>query len=96
MKSKLFKIAHAIKGQFENFSQALKQAWKIIKLQAKMMIGNVRFQYYKVSGEVREAVGTLSVSYESKGTGRELPSDSFMYYDCEAKGFRSFKVYNLI
>ena len=96
MRSKLFRIAHAIKNKFENFGQALAQAWKLIKLSAKMMVGNVKFQYYKVSGEAREAVGTLSVAYESKGTGRELPADSFMYYDCEAKGFRSFKIANLI
>ena len=96
MRSKLFRIAHAIRNKFENFGQALAQAWKLIRLQVKMMMGNVRFSYYKVSGEVREAVGTLSVAYESKGTGRELPADSFMHYDCEAKGFRSFKIANLI
>lgn len=96
MRSKLFRIAHAIRNKFENFGQALSHAWKLIKLSAKMMLGNVRFSYYKVSGEVREAVGTLSVAYESKGTGRELPADSFMYFDIEAKGWRSFKVANLI
>lgn len=96
MRSKLFRIAHAIKNKFENFGQALAHAWKLIRLQVKMTVRNARFSYYKVSGEVREAVGTLSVAYESKGTGRELPADSFMYYDCEAKGFRSLKIANLI
>lgn len=96
MRSKLFRIAHAIRNKFENFGQALAQAWKLIKLSAKMMVGNVKFKYYKVSGEAREAVGTLSVTYESKGTGRELPTDSFMYFDVDAKGWRSFKIANLI
>lgn len=96
MKTKLFKIAHAIKAQFETFGQALAQAWKIIKLQAKMMVGNAKFKFRKVDGSIREAVGTLTVKYESKGTGKSVPMDSMMYFDTEANGFRSFKVYNLI
>ena len=94
-RSRLFRMAHAIKSRFTTFAKALSHAWRVIRLTLKMMTGNVRFQYRKVSGELRDAVGTLSVSYESKGTGRELPSDSFMYYDCEANGWRSCKVQNI-
>lgn len=96
MRSRLFRTAHAIKEKFETFGQALAHAWKLIKLSAKMMFGNAEFSYYKVSGEVRKAIGTLSIAYESKGTGRAMPSDSFMYYDTEAAGWRSFKIVNLI
>lgn len=96
MRSRLFRMAHAISSKFSSFSAALAHAWKIIKLQARMMVGNVRFSYYKVSGELREAVGTLSVKMEVKGTGRPSPVDSFLYYDTAAKGFRSFKITNLI
>ena len=96
MKTKLFKIAHAIKAQFETFGQALAHAWKIIKLQAKMALGVVNFKFRKVDGSIREAVGTLTVKYESKGTGKLVPMDSMMYFDTEANGFRSFKVCNLI
>ena len=96
MKSKLFRIAHSIKANFETFGQALAQAWKLIKLQINMMLGNVRFSYRKVSGEIREAVGTLSVTYESKNSGRSIPNDSFLYFDVESNGWRSFKISNLI
>ena len=96
MKTKLFKIAHAIKAQFANFGEALKQAWKIIKLQSRMMVGNASFKFRKVDGSIREAVGTLTVKYESKGNGKHMPVDSMMYYDTEANGFRSFKVFNLV
>lgn len=96
MKTKLFKIAHAIKSQFATFGEALKQAWKIIKLQARMMVGNVSFKFRKVDGSIREAVGTLTVKYESKGNGKPMQVDSMMYYDTEANGFRSFKVFNLV
>lgn len=96
MKTKLFKIAHAIKAQFATFGEALKQAWKIIKLEVRMMAGNVSFKFRKVDGSIREAVGTLTVKYESKGNGKPMPVDSMMYYDTEANGFRSFKVFNLV
>lgn len=94
-RSRLFRMAHAIRSQFQSFAAALAHAWKVIRLTLKMKAGDVAFSYRKVSGEIRDAVGTLSVSYESKGTGRELPSDSFMYYDCEANGWRSCKVQNI-
>ncbi len=58
MKTKLFKIAHAIKAQFATFGEALKQAWRIIKLQSRMMVGNASFKFRKVDGSIREAVGT--------------------------------------
>lgn len=96
MKTKLFKMAWAIRSQFETFADALKQAWRVIRLYAQMLIGNVKFQYRKVDGSIRDAVGTLSVAYESKGTGKVTPIDSIVYYDCEALGMRSFKIANLI
>lgn len=95
-KSKLFKTAWAIADKFDTFAQALKQAWKLFKLAAKMKTNNVVFQFKKVSGEIRNAVGTLTEVYEPKGTGKQMPTDSFLYYDVEAKGFRSLKVFNLI
>lgn len=95
-KSKLFKAAWAIRNQFDSFGEALKQAWKLFKLKAQMITGNVKFQYRKVSGEIRNAVGTLSVSYESKGTGKQMPTDSFLYFDCDVLGWRSCKIQNIL
>lgn len=95
-RSRLFTMAHFIRSQFDSFAQALAHAWRVIRLYAKMQTSNVRFKYRKVSGEVREAVGTLSAAMEVKGTGRPTPADSVLYYDCEAQGWRSFKVCNLV
>jgi len=95
-KSKLFKLAHSIKDKFATFGEALKHAWRVMKLMAKMAVGNVKFQYRKVDGTIRVAVGTLNFHYESKGSGRPTPADSFLYYDCEAKGLRSCKIVNII
>jgi hypothetical protein len=52
MKSKVFKIAHQIKSQFENFSKALTAAWKIVKLSLGFA---VQLMFAKECGEVREA-----------------------------------------
>lgn len=94
-KRELFKMAWELLDNFTSFSQSLKQAWKVLKLKAKMLIGNVAFQYRKVNGEIREAVGTLNFTYESKGTGKRSPSDSLVYME-EGKGIRSCKLVNIL
>jgi hypothetical protein len=95
-RSRLFRIAHAIKSQFTTFAKALAHAWRVIKLQARMLVGDVAFQYRKVDGSIREAVGTLDFTYEAKGTGKAAPSDSIIYFDRGANGIRSFKISNLV
>src|SRR5690606_39900987 len=72
-RSRLFRMAHAIKSQFTTFAKALAHAWRVIKLQARMLLGDVAFQYRKVDGGIRDAVGTLNFSYEAKGSGRTAP-----------------------
>lgn len=93
-KSQLFKLAHSIKEQFESFSQALKQAWKIVKLRIKMTTSYVSFKYRKVDGSIREAVGTLNFTYESKG-GKSSPVDSLVYHE-NGLGIRSCKLVNIL
>src|SRR5690606_5509881 len=95
-RSRLFRIAHAIKSQFQSFAAALAHAWRVIKLQARMLLCDVAFQYRKVDGSIREAVGTLNFSYETKGSGRTAPADSMVYFDRTANGIRSFKILNLV
>lgn len=100
-KSKLFKIAHAIirKGQATSFSEALKYAWKAIKIYSRMLVGNVSFTFRKVNGEIRHAVGTLSnLNYERKTTGEgdSKNADVICFWDCEKGAFRSFKAATLI
>lgn len=94
-KIKLFKMAHAIKSNFESFADALRHAWKVIKLYIRMKKENVNFTFRKVDGSLRKAVGTLNVSYERK-TDKPSPFNVFIYWDVEADGFRSAKVENLI
>lgn len=95
MKTKLFKMAWAIRSNYATFSEALTHAWKAIKLYIRMKKENVNFTFRKVDGSLRKAVGTLNVSYERK-TDKPSPFNVFIYWDVEANGFRSAKVENLI
>lgn len=97
-KSKLFHIAHSIKHQFNSFADALKKAWVIIKLRARMKNQIVSFKFKKVDGSIREANGTLmdSMLPEIKGTSNKVNYSVMAYFDVDANGFRSFKVENLI
>lgn len=61
MKSKVFIIAHQVKQYFTNFSDALKAAWRIVKL----FLGYpIHLTFAKETGEIREAdalaIGGLS------------------------------------
>lgn len=93
MKSKLFKIAHNIKSQFDSFAEALKYAWRLIKLRAKMLKGQAEFSFLKKDGSIRKAVGTLNV--ETKGTGSEQYK-TFNFFDVESNGWRSFQITSLL
>lgn len=83
----------------ESFSECLKRAWLLLKLKLQMKKRTVQFFYQKVSGEIRQAFGTLRdevIADNVKGTGRKPNDNLFTYYDCEKNEFRSFKKFNLI
>lgn len=79
-------------------SEALKVAWLNMKLKMQMKQKIVRFYYRKVSGEVREAFGTLKESLlpETQGTGRKANCTLQTYFDTERQDWRCFKVANLV
>lgn len=96
MKRRLFNIAWSIVGSFDSFGDALRHAWRIVKLQAKMAKGAVGFAYKKVDGSIRQAVGTFVNAPEVKGTGPAHNAGQIIYFDVEANAWRSFKGENLI
>jgi len=81
-----------------SMSEALKVTWLNMKLKMQMKQKIVRFYYRKVSGEVREAFGSLQESLlpETKGTGRKPNDTLFTYFDTERGEYRSFKRANLL
>ena len=99
MKSKLFKAAwNLVRTLGLTISEALVKSWKAYKLKLKLEAGEVIFTFKKKSGELREALGTLKadlIDYDFKGSTKENFS-VIAYWDLEAKGFRSFKLENLV
>lgn len=82
-----------------NLSEALKKAWQVFKLKAKMTKGIVRFYFRKVDGTIREAYGTLrsDLMPEIKGDDTRRKNDTTQtYYDTEKQAFRCFKLANLV
>ena len=79
-------------------SEALKTAWLNFKLKMKMRYGIVKFYYQKISGEIREAYGTLRADLmpQTKGADRKPNSTVQVYYDSEREGYRCFKIANLV
>lgn len=80
-------------------SEALKTAWRNIKLRAAMRKGIVKFYYQKVDGTMREAYGTLKESLVPALSGNDSrkKSDTVQtYYDTEKESWRCFKRQNLV
>lgn len=79
-------------------SEAMKVAWANYKLKQAMKNRIVRFYYRKVSGEIREAFGSLQDKLlpPTQGTGKKANETLFTYYDTERESWRSFKKANLL
>ena len=79
-------------------SEALKTAWLNFKLKMKMRRGIVKFYYQKISGEIREAYGTLRADLMPQTIGADRKSNPTVqvYYDSEREEYRCFKIANLV
>lgn len=79
-------------------SEAMKQAWALLKLVNKMRKGIVNFMFKKVDGSTRMAWGTLEPNRlpASQGTGRKPNESVQVYFDTEKQEYRCFKIANLI
>ena len=87
-----------VKSAGLTLSEALKKAWKAVKLKSKLLSGIVEFSFTKKDGSIRKAIGTLDLAlfdYESKGSQKDNYK-SVAYYDLDANGFRSFSIGSLI
>lgn len=100
-KSLVMKAAWSVlkKSEVKNLSEALKAAWKAIKLKYQMASGVVTFKFRKTNGEIRKAVGTLKsgmFDYEAKGSTSKPSYSTVAYWDIEKDGFRSFRISSLL
>lgn len=82
-----------------SLSQALKTAWKNIKLKIAMRFKIVKFYFQKVDGSLREAYGTLcdKIIPAVAGTDTRKKNDTVQtFFDTEKNEWRCFKVANLV
>lgn len=85
-------------GVAKTISEALRIAWKEIKLLERLRSGVAYFSFKKVDGTIRNAIGTLregNFSYEPKGSSKKK-TGILTYYDIEKRAFRSFRINNLL
>lgn len=81
----------------ESFSECLKRAWLLLKLKLQMKKRTVQFFYQKVSGEIRQAFGTLMSNRIPVTKGSKKAADNVqVYFDTEKEEWRCFKKCNLI
>lgn len=95
-----------LRGKQLDASNALKYAWWFESFRKKLHNGVYRFSYFKLDGSIREARGTLDLSRipaknhpipltDSPDVRREN-YETFVYYDLDAKCWRSFRLENFI
>ena len=97
MKSKLFKLMwQFVKQTGFSKSEALKIAWRNLKLEKSMRIGIVKFYFQKVDGTIREAWGTTNSNIIPATDGNRTYTNTVkVYFDTEKQAWRSFKKINL-
>ena len=77
-----------------SLADAMRQAWRIFKLKTAMRKRIVKFQFRKLDGTIRDAIGTLTDDALSTLVGSQYynPSPKVVaYYDCEKGAWRSFR-----
>lgn len=93
MRSSVMKLAWVFVRKHQvTLSEALKIAWRNVKLRVAMLSKEVSFTFKKSDGSIREAVGTLRSELlpALKGTGRPTPDHLQLFYDIQARAYRSF------
>ncbi len=97
-------MAHSIMkatGYTRTWSDVLKNAWQVIKLQVAMRTKQVEFWFIKATtGEMRQAFGTLRSTIIDPLIKHDpnwrRGKDCITYFDVQKQEFRCFKSYNLV
>ena len=87
-----------VKTNGMGLSEALRTAWRNVKLRAAMSVRIVKFWFQKVDGTTREAYGTLAERFlpAAQGAGRRANATVQTYFDTERREYRCFKKANLL
>lgn len=87
-----------VKKNGYTMAEALKTAWRNIKLRTQMQQRIVKFYFQKVDGSIREAYGTLKETLvPATGDDNRKKNDTVqVFFDTEKQAWRCFKKANLI
>lgn len=87
-----------VKKNGYTMAEALKTAWRNIKLRTQMQQRIVKFYFQKVDGSIREAYGTLKETLiPATGESNRKKNDTVQtYFDTEKSEWRCYKKANLI
>ncbi|MCF0191621.1 MAG: DUF2693 domain-containing protein [Marinilabiliaceae bacterium] len=79
-------------------SEALRCAWRNLKLKAQLAVKVCKFTFIKVDDTMGVSYGTLKESLLPRTMGFERPRPDYLqtYYDTEKGEWRSFKKVNLV
>ncbi len=96
-KRKIMRLANQIAGSTTyGRSISLVKAWQLYRLQKALEAGIVKFSYKRINGLVCTTTGTLKgLDTTLESTGHKS-NKVMVYYDLNAKNFRSFRIENLI
>ena len=87
-----------VKRNGMSMAEAMKCAWCNYKVRTAMKSRIVKFYFIKVSGEIREAYGTLKsdIVPQTGNSDRKRNDTLQTYYDTEKASWRCFKRANLL
>ncbi|GEM_PF-56762 len=94
-KTVMLRAYHIMAETGKNWTDCLRKAWQLYRINKEMHQGEVTFYFEKKDGEIRKATGTLKIDYEFKTQNQPNPK-VFTYFDIEAGAFRCFKIENFI
>jgi len=99
-KSIIFKTAWQLfkSSIYSTFSEALKAAWKEIKLRASLKSKKVAITFRKASGEITTRIATLSdkfFDYKSSSKGTQK-AGLIKFFSITDNGFRACRIERLI
>lgn len=87
-----------VKRNGMSLSEALRRAWRNVKLRTQMQTRIVKFYFQKVDGSIREAYGTLKESLvpATQGSDRRRSDTVQVFFDTEKQEWRCYKKANLM
>ena len=97
MRSQVMTLAHALKKQGLSFSEAIKRAWKVVRIKLAMLTQAVEFAYLKEDGTIRQATGYFGAAPATTNAETKPATGlAIRYYDTTCNGWRSFRAERLL